>query len=325
MGSADFSNESLLARVPAGDLRAVARLITLSENLIPRARAVLRELYKRTGKAQVIGVTGAPGAGKSTLVDQLAKRWRDAGKKVAIIAVDPSSPFSGGAVLGDRIRMTNASEMEGIFIRSMATRGSLGGLSRATFDTVQILDSAGFDIILIETVGVGQAEVDIIRAADSCIVVLVPGMGDSVQAFKAGVLEIADLYVINKADRDGADLLERDLLTLLSIGEEIPGSWKPPVVRTVATRGEGAEQILEKLNSHHQWLLSSAQGQERRKKILEHTILRVACDLVVTGPALQAPGKLTALIERCFNREIDPHSAAEELLGRSAATAARAL
>lgn len=314
MGSVDFSNEALLSKVPSGDLRAVARLITLSENLVPRSREVVRELYKRTGKAQIIGVTGAPGAGKSTLVDQLAKRWRDSGKKVAIIAVDPSSPFSGGAVLGDRIRMTNASEMEGIFIRSMATRGSLGGLSRATFDTIQILDSAGFDIILIETVGVGQAEVDIIRAADSCIVVLVPGMGDSVQAFKAGVLEIADVYVINKADRDGADLLERDLLTLLSIGEEPVGGWKPPVVRSIATKGEGADRIIEQLATHHQWLNSSEQGKERRKRILEHTILRVACDLVVTGPALRHPERVKALVDQCFRRELDPHSAAESLL-----------
>jgi LAO/AO transport system kinase len=318
MSSVNFSNEALLSKVPTGDLRAVARLITLSENLVPRSREVVRELYKRTGKAQIIGVTGAPGAGKSTLVDQLAKRWRDSGKKVAIIAVDPSSPFSGGAVLGDRIRMTNASEMEGIFIRSMATRGSLGGLSRATFDTIQILDSAGFDIILIETVGVGQAEVDIIRAADSCIVVLVPGMGDSVQAFKAGVLEIADVYVINKADRDGADLLERDLLTLLSIGEEPVGGWKPPVVRTIATKGEGADKIIEQLATHHQWLNSSEQGKERRKRILEHTILRVACDLVVTGPALRHPEKVKALVEQCFRRELDPHSAAEILLKETA-------
>ena len=318
MSSVNFSNEALLSKVPTGDLRAVARLITLSENLVPRSREVVRELYKRTGKAQIIGVTGAPGAGKSTLVDQLAKRWRDSGKKVAIIAVDPSSPFSGGAVLGDRIRMTNASEIEGIFIRSMATRGSLGGLSRATFDTIQILDSAGFDIILIETVGVGQAEVDIIRAADSCIVVLVPGMGDSVQAFKAGVLEIADVYVINKADRDGADLLERDLLTLLSIGEEPVGGWKPPVVRTIATKGEGADKIIEQLATHHQWLNSSEQGKERRKRILEHTILRVACDLVVTGPALRHPEKVKALVEQCFRRELDPHSAAETLLKETA-------
>jgi LAO/AO transport system kinase len=214
--------------------------------------------------------------------------------------------------------MTNASEMEGIFIRSMATRGSLGGLSRATFDTIQILDSAGFDIILIETVGVGQAEVDIIRAADSCIVVLVPGMGDSVQAFKAGVLEIADVYVINKADRDGADLLERDLLTLLSIGEEPVGGWKPPVVRTIATKGEGADKIIEQLATHHQWLNSSEQGKERRKRILEHTILRVACDLVVTGPALRHPEKVKALVEQCFRRELDPHSAAETLLKETA-------
>ena len=310
----DFSDQALLAGIAKGDLRAVARLITLSENRVPRAEKILQELYKSTGKAHIIGVTGSPGAGKSTLVDQLAKKWHEKGKRVGIVAVDPSSPFSGGAVLGDRIRMSNASAVPGVFIRSMATRGALGGLSRATFDAVQILDAAGFDCILIETVGVGQGEVDVVRIADTCIVVLVPGMGDSVQAFKAGILEIADLYAINKADREGADLLERDLMTLLSIGETRPGDWEPLLQRTVATSGDGTDELLEKLAAHEKWLSSSAQGKERRRRVLEYTIVRLACDLVLSGSFDSKDSVLQSLVQKCMEREIDPHSAAQKLL-----------
>ena len=205
----NFSNAQLIELVPQRDLRAVARLITLIENQTPRAREVQAALFKKSGKAHVIGVTGSPGAGKSTLVDQLAAGWRAQGKSVAILAIDPTSPFSGGAILGDRIRMIKAAEQQDVFIRSMATRGKLGGLARATLDAVYVLDAAGFDIILVETVGVGQAEVDIVKLADTCLVVLVPGMGDSVQAIKAGILEIADTFVINKADRDGADICKK--------------------------------------------------------------------------------------------------------------------
>lgn len=314
MSEVDFSDKALLKRVPQGDLRAVSRLITLTENGIERAHKITSELFKQAKKAHVIGVTGSPGAGKSTLVDQLAKILTSQGKKVAILAVDPSSPFSGGAILGDRIRMMNAQADSNVFIRSMATRGSLGGLSRATYDAMQILEAAQFDTILVETVGVGQAEIDIARTADTCLVVIVPGMGDSVQAFKAGILEIADLFVINKSDREGADLLERDLLTLLSVAEPVEGEWKPPILRTVATTGQGAQEVISKTMEHFGWLASSEQGKTRRRGIVEHQVKRIAQEIVlekITGPRAEL---LRGLVDRCLERKIDPHAAARELV-----------
>lgn len=309
-----FSDADLVSQVSAGNLRAVARLITLSENREPRAARVQSQLFKRTGRAHVVGVTGSPGAGKSTLVDAIALECRKKGKKVGVIAVDPTSPFSGGAILGDRIRMNRIAEDPDIYIRSMATRGSLGGVSRSTIDAVHILDAAGFDVIFVETVGVGQAEVDIVRTADTCIVVLVPGMGDSVQAIKAGILEIADLFVINKADREGADSLHKDLRILLSLSEDGPESWVPQIIQTVATQTKGIDLLWEGLSAHQTWLQKSPQGKEKRRRILEHSIYQIAQDLMVERVFERHSSDLQRLVEKCLDRTSDPHSAAEELL-----------
>ena len=309
-----FTNKDLLKKVLASDLRAVSRLITLSENGVPRAREVQTELYAKTGNAHVIGITGAPGAGKSTLVDELARLWNAAGKRVAVVAIDPTSPFSGGAILGDRIRMARALEAEGIYVRSMATRGSLGGLSRATLDAVHVLDAAGFEIILVETVGVGQGEVDIVRMADTCVVLMVPGMGDDVQAIKAGILEIADVFVINKADRDGADILQKDLRLLLSLERFEEGEWEPTIFQTVATRGEGIAELAEAILQHRDWLRDSGAGKDRRLRMIEHNIVRLAADIASEELVTQHSSALTQSAKACTEKKIDPYSAATELL-----------
>ncbi|MBX7143989.1 MAG: methylmalonyl Co-A mutase-associated GTPase MeaB [Oligoflexia bacterium] len=309
-----YSDQELIDGVLAGNPRAVARLITLAENQIPRAQKIQAQLFQHTGRAQVIGVTGSPGAGKSTLVDAMAAHWKSSGKKIAIVAIDPTSPFSGGAVLGDRIRMSRVAEDQNIFIRSMATRGSLGGIARATIDAVQILDAAGFDVILVETVGVGQAEIDIVRLADTCIVVLVPGMGDSVQAFKAGILEIADVFAINKADREGADQVQKDLRVLISLADQDPKAWKQEIVQTVATTSVGVHELLHAVNNHLHWLSLSQQGIERRRMILEHTIRQIAQELVVEGLSSTQSERFQALVSECAARKIDPYSAAERLV-----------
>ena len=309
-----FSNEELIQGVLDGNYRAVARLISLSENRVPRARDIQAELFKKSGSAHVIGVTGSPGAGKSTLVDRMALSLKQSGKKVAVLAVDPTSPFSGGAVLGDRIRMNHSLEHEDIYVRSMATRGSLGGLSKATLDAIQILDAAGFEAILVETVGVGQAEVDIMRTADTCFVVLVPGMGDSVQAIKAGILEIADHFVINKSDRDGADLLQRDIRILLSLSDYDETDWKPPILRTVATTGDGVEELLSELSKHQKWLAGSQEGKKRKLSIIKERILRLAADLMYERLLKSSSVTLDDLVQECFERKKDPYSIVEALL-----------
>lgn len=309
-----LSNKELVEGVRKRDVRAISRLITLIEDEVPRAREVLAELYRLNTNSHVVGITGAPGAGKSTLVDQLALLSIRAGRTVAVLAVDPSSPFSGGAVLGDRIRMHRSLAERGVFVRSMATRGALGGLARATLEAVQVLQAAQFDLILIETVGVGQGEVDIVRTADSCIVVLVPGMGDEVQAIKAGVLEIADLFVINKADRDGADSLERELKTLLSLVMPDEGSWQPSVFRTVATAGTGIAELLPVLDSHRQWLASSAAGQLRKLQIVENNLVRLAGEMSHSRALKSAGTRVQALARDCMARKIDPYRAVEEIL-----------
>ncbi len=310
----NFTAKELLTKVPQRDMRAVSRLITLVENNSPRVRKIQSELFKKSGHAHVIGVTGSPGAGKSTLVDQLAVQARKLGKRVAILAIDPSSPFSGGAILGDRIRMNKTVEDPDIYVRSMATRGALGGLSRATLDAVRVLDAAKFDLVFVETVGVGQGEVDIVRTADTCIVVLVPGMGDSVQAIKAGILEIADLFVINKADREGADILHKDLRTLLSLVENKKEDWEPPILRTVATQGDGVTEVVEKCLSHQRWLKSSAQGKERKLKIIQENIIRLASSIVLERVFANDSKRLMRMAQRCVDRKSDPYSVAKSLV-----------
>jgi len=309
-----FSDQELIEDVPKRNLRAVARLISLVEERSPRSRGIQSKLFAKTGKAHVIGITGSPGAGKSTLVDQLARAWKKAGKSVAILAVDPSSPFSGGAILGDRIRMAKTAEDAGIYIRSMATRGALGGLSRATFEAVQVLDSAGFDLVLVETVGVGQAEVDIVRAADTCLVVLVPGMGDSVQSIKAGILEIADLFIINKADREGADLLQKDLRVLLSLAEYSKEAWKPEILQTVATSGDGIDEVLEQVGKHRAWFKSSKLAESRKRTLIEETIRKLVSEITEERIITAKNDELQKLVNDCSNRITDPFSAAEKLL-----------
>lgn len=316
-----FTDEELKHKTLARDFRAVARLITRIENGDIHARDLAVALKRPKGRAHIVGVTGSPGAGKSTLVDQMARLYRSKGLSVAIVAVDPSSPFSGGAILGDRIRMSHSCDDPSIFIRSMATRGSLGGLSRVTLEAVHVLDCAGFDVVVIETVGVGQAEVDIVRTADTCVVVLVPGMGDSVQIIKAGLMEIADIFVINKADREGALALEKDLFALLALGDFPEDSWSPKICRTVATTGDGADAVVDYTCEHIVWLESSVRGQARRLKVVGQTLRSLAAEWVATR-ALQGQTELLEKLAReCVSRSRTPLDAVGELV--RAATGAR--
>jgi len=250
-------------RIRNGDVRALSRAITAVENHTPESTALLKELFPHSGKAVLLGFTGSPGAGKSTLVDQAAHVYRKRGKTVGIVAVDPTSPFSGGAILGDRIRMQSHHADAGIFIRSMATRGSLGGLASTTADVATVLDASGRDIVMIETVGVGQDEVDIVRLADVTIVVLVPGMGDDVQTIKAGIMEIADIFVINKADRDGAERVEREIRALQTLAIR-HDDWTPPIVKTVASSGTGIEELVEAIEKYRAFLEQDGRSRTRR-------------------------------------------------------------
>jgi GTPase len=298
--------------VRSRDRRAIARAISWAERRDPRAARLLDEIYPLTGTALVLGVTGAPGTGKSTLVGALAEHYRAQGRTVGILAVDPSSPFSGGALLGDRIRMARASEDPGVFIRSMASRGELGGLAPATFLASQILDAAGYEIVLVETVGAGQAEVDIVQLAHTTLVVLVPGLGDEVQVFKAGIMEIADVYVINKADREGVPRLRAAIEGLLELSP--PQAWRPPVVTTIATRGEGMERVAEAIAAHRASLDADKAGVRQRARAeilvrqalhehLEHSVIEVA----------RRSGELDRLLDRVLDRSLSPLRAARSL------------
>ena len=307
----------LLVPLRAGDPRALARAISWVENGRPEARPLMAALWPQLGRAEVIGLTGAPGAGKSTLTDRLARELRKEGRKVGILAVDPTSPYTGGAILGDRIRMARASEDDGIFIRSMATRGALGGLARATQDAIDLLDAAGFDTILLETVGVGQDEVDVVACVQTCCVVLVPGLGDGVQAIKAGIMEVADLFVINKADRDGADQVEQEIEGLKSLGPVgVDPGWDPPVRRTVASSGEGVPELLAAIRAHGAWL---RQGDGLRRKAEARARLRLeallAEEAVRRAKARAGAAKVEALVADIAGRKLDPYAAVDALLG----------
>ncbi|UUV29739.1 methylmalonyl Co-A mutase-associated GTPase MeaB [Amycolatopsis roodepoortensis] len=309
--------DELVGRARDGVPRAIARLLSLVEDAHPRLPEVSAKLTPHTGNARVVGLTGPPGVGKSTSTSALLTALRARGLRVGVLAIDPSSPFSGGALLGDRIRMTEHATDPGVFIRSMATRGHLGGLSWATTQAVRVLDAAGFDVVLIETVGVGQSEVDVVKLADTTVVLLAPGMGDGIQAAKAGVLEIADVFVVNKADREGADATVHDLKQMISlVRREIRGpSWRQPIVRTVASRGEGVEDVVRALDEHHDWLvrrdeLPRRRAARARDEVEAIAVQRLRAEIV----DLRSGDRLTELAERVVARKLDPFAAAEELI-----------
>ena len=307
--------EAWAQQIRTGETRAVSRAITAIENHEPEADTLLKSLFHSTGRATLIGVTGAPGTGKSTLVDRLAAAYRRAGKTVGIIAVDPTSPFTGGAILGDRIRMQGHAGDAGIFIRSMATRGFLGGLARATADIALLLDAAGKEIILIETVGVGQDEVDIVRLADCTVVLLVPGAGDDVQNMKAGLMEIGDIFVINKSEREGADRLEQQLQAMLALAPE-RDAWRPPVVRTIATEGKGIVALAAEIEKFLKHIAASPEFKTRetdhwRRRLIE-MIESKLLDRILSTPASER--RLAALAEEVATRKKDPYAAADEIL-----------
>ena len=306
----------LVERARAGDARAVARLISLVENASPSLREVMSELMPYVGHAWVIGLTGSPGVGKSTSTAVLVSAFRQAGKRVGVLAVDPSSPFSGGALLGDRVRMQEHALDQGVYIRSMASRGHLGGLSWSTPQALRVLDAAGCDVVLVETVGVGQAEVEVASLADTTVVLVAPGMGDAIQAAKAGILEIADVFVVNKADRDGADQTARDLRHMLSLGERRGADdWQPPIVKTVAARGEGVDDVMAALDKHREWLAASGRLDAKRRVRAAEEIEAIAVTNVRERIGdLRDGSLLDELAGRVVAGECDPYSAADELV-----------
>ena len=303
---------TLVEQARDGWPRAVARLISLVENADPRLREVMAVLAPLTGNAYVVGLTGSPGVGKSTSTSALVTAYRKAGKRVAVLAVDPSSPFSGGALLGDRVRMQDHATDPGVYIRSMATRGHLGGLAWAAPQAIRVLDAAGCDVILVETVGVGQSEVEVAAQADTTVVLLAPGMGDGIQAAKAGILEIGDVYVVNKADRDGADATARELNHMLGLGEaREPGAWRPPIVKTVAAKGEGIDDLVAALEKHRLWMDEHGHLAARRRRRAAQEIQTLA---ITTLRQRVDRARLDALAERVARGELDPYTAADELV-----------
>ena len=300
-----------LDKARAGDVRALARLLSLVEDESPQVRSVIRDLLPATGRARIIGLTGAPGVGKSTVTGVLVGAFRATGHKVAVLAIDPTSPFTGGALLGDRIRMQDHATDDQVFIRSMANRGQLGGLAAATPQAVRVLDAAGFDLILVETVGVGQAEVDIASLADSVIVLLAPGMGDAIQAAKAGILEVADLFVVNKADKPDAQQVVRDLRNMIALADRGEDDWKPPIVSTVAVRDEGTQELVSRLNQHWSWLNATGELKHRRLARAREELTALAF-AALRGRL--ASSRLDELAGQVADGTLDPFQAADELL-----------
>jgi LAO/AO transport system kinase len=301
--------DQLLAGIAERNVRSLARAISVIENGGPLREELIGQLYEKTGSARVVGITGPPGAGKSTIVDRMAQLLREEDFQVGILAVDPTSPYTGGAILGDRIRMQKLYTDPGVFIRSMATRGAMGGLARATLDAVDLLDAAGFDWILVETVGVGQDEVDVVRCVDSVLVVTLPGLGDDIQAIKAGIMEIADLFIVNKADRDGTDRAVRDLEMVLGLVES--RDWHPPILKTVASRGEGLADLLIDLRRHQEWLHAGAELESRRR-----SRLRLRVENLLKERVLRRVDEMVGLereLRLAFDARSDPYTVADRL------------
>ncbi|ASJ13680.1 methylmalonyl Co-A mutase-associated GTPase MeaB [Thermococcus radiotolerans] len=312
--------DDLIERMLQGDRRATARLITLVENDEEKAREIIRKIHPHTGNAYIVGITGPPGAGKSTLLDKLIRVAREEGKIVGVIAIDPTSPFTGGALLGDRIRMQRHSTDPGVFIRSMATRGSLGGLAKATNDAIKVLDAYGCDVIFVETVGVGQIEIDIVKTADTVVLVTVPGLGDDVQAIKAGLMEIADVFVINKADKEGADATYFELNLMLDLEKERweKRGWRPPIVETVATTMKGIRELWSAIKEHHNFLERSGEIERKRKFRAEEEVKTIVSGRIAKAISERlAEEEVAALIEKIVMREIDPYSAADLVLEKA--------
>jgi LAO/AO transport system kinase len=335
----------LAERILKGDMRATARAMRLVDDRLPDATTVLKDLFPHTGKAWVLGVTGNPGSGKSTLCDRLIEHFRKHDKRVGVIAVDPTSPYSGGAILGDRIRMTRHATDDGVFIRSVATRGHLGGLSRSARDLVRILDAYGSDVVIVETVGVGQDELEITRTAHTTLVVMAPGMGDDVQAIKAGLMECADAFAVNKADRDGADATVRDLQLMIALGSETmiaagkqrghavhaehdgtvenakaSQAWTPPIVKCVALRGEGIAELVTELDKHHAWVTTTEEGRARRHARLAEELRETLREALIDAATHKLGPAIDDAVRAVEEKTRDPYTATEELVTKFRAT-----
>ncbi len=306
---------TLVSQARGGQPRAVARLISLVEDASPQLREVMAALQPYAGHAHVVGITGAPGVGKSTATSALVAALRTEGKRVGVLAIDPSSPFSGGALLGDRIRMQEHATDPGVYIRSMASRGHLGGLSWSTPQALRVLDAAGCDVILLETVGVGQSEIEVVGIADTVVVLVAPGMGDGIQAAKAGILEIGDIFVVNKADRDGASTTSRELRHMISLADRSEGSWRPPVLKTIASQGDGIEKVLEEIGKHFAWARESGELAQRRERRAADEIEAIAlASIRVRMADLGSDTRLIDLAAEVVAGKTDPYSAADQLV-----------